>query len=179
MEASQKHEPNPEAIAWYLARSERLLDDIGDRVQALRARGGQLAGFSGTVLALAGASAAPMLRELSSVARIGAGVALLTGSLFLIAAFVIALRGTSTPRAVSDISVREAANYATDRFTREPDLWRVQLRTIKALVAAIDATGQQGDAVARAVTWAGRCFLFGLAGVGLALGILVSVEAIR
>lgn len=166
-------------MAWYLARSERLLDDIADRVQALRSRGGQLAGFSAAVLALAGANAGPMLREMSAAARLATGVALLAGSISLIAASVIALRGTSMPRVVSDISVREAANYTTDRFTHEPDLWRVQLRTINALVAAITETGHQGDVAARAVRWAGRCFRVGLVGVGVALGILVSMVAFR
>lgn len=47
---------DPETIAWYLQRSEALLDDLRERVQVLRARGGQLAGFAGAVLAPAGAN---------------------------------------------------------------------------------------------------------------------------
>ena len=54
-------EPNPEAIAWYVKRSEDLLDDLRDRVRLLRTRGGQLAGFSGAVLALAGANVVSVL----------------------------------------------------------------------------------------------------------------------
>lgn len=45
---------NPEAIAWYLVRSEGLLEELRKRVESLRTHGGQLAGFSGAVLALAG-----------------------------------------------------------------------------------------------------------------------------
>jgi len=54
--AAVERVPNPEAIAWYVQRAENLLDDLRDRVQSLRSRGGQLAGFSGAVIALAGAN---------------------------------------------------------------------------------------------------------------------------
>ncbi len=175
MEASREREPNPEAIAWYLARSERLLDDMRERVRALLSRCGQLAGFSGAVLALVGANAASILSALRSGARETAGLALLLGSLALVAAFITALRGSSVPSGVSDVSAREAAGYLLPRFIREPDLWRVQLRTIKTLVIAIDATTQQADAIDRAVRWAARFFLFGLAAVGAALSILLVV----
>jgi hypothetical protein len=56
--------PNPEAIAWYLKRSEDLLDDLRDQIGSLRTRGGQLAGFSGAILALAGANAVSVLDAL-------------------------------------------------------------------------------------------------------------------
>jgi hypothetical protein len=167
--------PNPEAIAWYLARSERLLDDLRERFRALLSRCGQLAGFSGAVLALVGANAHSILASLHDGTRKAAGLSLLFGSFALIAAFVTALRGSAVPRGVSDVSAREAAGYLLPRFTSEPDLWRVQLRTVKALVTAIDATTQQVDAINRAVAWATRFFLAGLAAVGIALAILVLV----
>lgn len=96
-------DPNPEAIAWYVEKSERLLDDLRARVLSLRTRGGQLAGFSGAVLALAGANAESVLDALHGVARGVAGASLLVGSLFLIAALGAALRGTLLPQLVSDI----------------------------------------------------------------------------
>jgi hypothetical protein len=172
VEASREREPNPEAIAWYLARSERLLDDLRERVRALLSRSGQLAGFSGAVV---GANADSILASLGDGTRRAAGLCLLLGSFALIAAFVTALRGSSVPRGVSDVSAREAAGYLLPRFTGEPDLWRVQLRTVKALVTAIDATTQQVDAINRAVVWATRFFIFGLMSVGAALAILVLV----
>lgn len=52
---------NPEAIAWYQQRSEHLLHDHRERIDVLRTRGGQVAGFSGAVLALAGANADSIL----------------------------------------------------------------------------------------------------------------------
>jgi hypothetical protein len=167
--------PNPEAIAWYVHRAEDLLDDLRGRVQSLRSRGGQLAGFSGAVIALVGANAESMLDAVRHVARAAIGVSLLAGTILLILAFVTALRGTLLPQLVSDISAREVANYLTDRFSHEPDLWRVQMRTIRGLLDSIESTTRQGDKAAQAVSWAGRFFLAGLSAVGIALAILISV----
>jgi hypothetical protein len=168
-------QPNPEAIAWYVQRSEALLDDLRERVQSLRSRGGQLAGFSGAVLALAGANAEAILDALHGAARTAAGIALLLGAVLLIAAFVRALRGTLLPKLVSDISAEEVANYTTERFTHEGDLWRVHVRTIRGLLISIQSTTQQGDKAAEAVNGAGRLFLGGLFMVGIALAILIAV----
>jgi len=172
---SATREPNPSAIAWYVERAEALLDDLRDRVQSLRSRGGQLAGFSGAVIALAGGNAEAILRAVHGPARDAAGVALLVGAVSLIAAFVTALRGTMLPQLVSDISAREIANYTTERFTHEPDLWRVHIRTINGLLISIASTTRQGDRAAKAVQWAGRFFLAGLLAVGIALAILIAV----
>jgi hypothetical protein len=114
--------PNPEAIAWYLKRSEGLLNDLRERVQALRIRGGQLAGFSGAVLALAGANLVSVLEVLHGAARDCAAFSLLVGLLFLIVALVTTLRGTLVRELVSDLSAAEVANYTSERFTHEPDL---------------------------------------------------------
>jgi hypothetical protein len=167
--------PNPEAIAWYVQRSEDLLDRHRGRVEALRSRGGQLAGFSGAILALAGANAEAVLGALHGPALTGAGGLLLIGSICLVAALVLALRGAMTSKLVVDISVEEIANYTTDRFINEPDLWRVQMRTIRGLLTLIDAATLQGDATARMITRAQYLFLVGLFAVGNALGILVAV----
>lgn len=97
------------------------------------------------------------------------------GTILLIAAFVTALRGTLLPNLVSDISAKEVANYLTERFTHEPDLWRVHIRTIRGLLKSINSTTRQGDKAAQAVMWAGRFFLAGLSAVGIALAILILV----
>jgi hypothetical protein len=120
---------NPEAIAWYLKRSEALLDDLRERALSQRIRGGQLAGFSGAVLALAGANVDSVLSALHGATRDFAGGLILIGVLFLVASLVTVLRGTVLPM-LSGISVEEVANYVSQRFTDEPDLWRVHLRTI-------------------------------------------------
>jgi hypothetical protein len=167
--------PNPEAIAWYVQRSEDLLDRHRGRVEALRSRAGQLAGFSGAILALAGANAESVLGALHGVARTSAGALLLVGAACLVAALVVAIRGFLTPRLVVDVSLEEVANYASRRFTDEPDLWRVQIRTLRGLAALVDATSHQRDIAARRIARAGYLFLVGLFAVGNALGILIAV----
>lgn len=166
---------NPEAIAWYVRRSEDLLDDLRERAQSLRIRGGQLAGFSGAVLALAGANADSVLGVLDGAARAGAGVSLLIGVLLLVVALVTALRGTLMLERVREISTEEVANYTSERFIYEPDLWRVHVRMIHSLLDAIEAITIQGDEAARALRKAEYSFLTGLFSVGVALGILIVV----
>jgi len=166
---------NPEAIAWYLKRAEDLLDDLGDGVRSLRVRGGQLAGFSGAVLALAGANVGLVLGALHGLARYCAGISLLTGVLLLVISLVTALLGTVLPQFVSEISAEEVANYTSERFIHEPDLWRVHVRTIRSLLDAIESITVQGDEAARAVRKAEYSFLTGLFSVGVALAILIVV----
>lgn len=174
-EAQAARQPNAEAIAWYVNRAEDLLDDLRERVQSLRSRGGQLAGFSGAVIALVGANAESMLDAVHNAARVAIGISLLLGTILLIAAFLTALYGTLLPNLVSDISAEEIANYTTERFTHEPDLWRVHIRTINGLLISIASTTKQGDKAADAVRLAARFFLVGLLAVGVALAILVAV----
>lgn len=71
------------------------------------------------------------------------------------------------------ISGREIANYATTRFTHEPDLWRVHIRTIKGLLISIDSTTKAGDKAVVTLRWASLLFLAGLLSVGFALGIFI------
>ncbi|MGH2940540.1 MAG: hypothetical protein ACRDPE_20730 [Solirubrobacterales bacterium] len=166
--------PNAEAIAWYVKRSEDLLDDLRDRVRLLRTRGGQLAGFSGAVLALAGANIASVLDALHGVLRGCAGISLLVGVLMLVASLVTALRGTPAARYVADLSAEEVANYTADRFIREPDLWRVHVRTIRSLLREIEVITLESDQAAQAVRKAEYLFLTGLTSVGIVLGVLIA-----
>jgi len=59
--------PNPDAIAWYVSQAEAVLDDLRERVQSLRSRASQLAGFTAAVVALVGGSAERILAGLISV----------------------------------------------------------------------------------------------------------------
>jgi hypothetical protein len=167
-------EPNPEAIAWYVQKSEGLLEDLRATVQAQRVRGGQLAGFAGAVLALVGANAESILAALHGLGRDMAGVSLLLGSLLLIASLVAALRGTLLPQPVSDISTDEVANYTLERFTHEPDLWRVQVRVIQGLLASIESMTWHIDGAARILEKAEYFFLSGLFTVGIAFATLIA-----
>ncbi len=170
--------PNPEAIAWYVEKSEGLLGDLRARVLALRVRGGQLAGFSGAVLALAGANAESILSALHGPARDVAGASLLVGSILLTAALAAALRGTLLPSVVSDIAGHEVANYASERFIDEPDLWRVHVRTIRGLLASIESLSRDAKDAARMVEKAEYFFLSGLFTVGIAFATLIAVMTI-
>jgi hypothetical protein len=167
--------PNPEAIAWYLARSEALLDELRERVLSLRARGGQLAGFAGAVLALAGANVDSLLGALNGAARDLAGGSLLMGLLLLVLSLVTVMRGTVLSESISALSAKEVANYASERFIHEPDLWRVHQRTILGLVGVIKAIAAQGDGGARAVRKAEYFFFAGLFTVGAAFVTLIMV----
>lgn len=167
---------NPEAIAWYLKRSEDLLDDLRVQVQSLRIRGGQIAGFSGAILALAGANSASALDSLSGVARGGAGVSLMLGtaSLIMSLALALALRGSLVPGSAPEGSTREIANFASERFTNEPCLWRVHVRAIRTVRYAIEASTRQGDQVAKAIKRAEIIFLVGLFSVGVSFATVVA-----
>jgi hypothetical protein len=169
--------PNPEAIAWYVTRSEVLFEDLRDRVQSLRARGGQLAGFSGAVLALAGGNVFSVLDALDGASRVWAALLLSAGVLSLIVALVTAVRGTLMPDLISDVSAREVANYTSERFTHEPELWRVHVRTIRGLLASIEFMNGKGDDAARAVRRAEFFFLVGLSSVGVAFATLIGEVA--
>jgi hypothetical protein len=166
--------PNPEAIAWYLKRSEALLDDLREQIKSLRLRGGQIAGFSGAILALVGANYAPALDSLSGVAREAAGVSLMLGALSLVLSLVIALRGSLAPELVADSSLWEIANFASERFATEPDLWRVQIRTIRTRRDAVEASLLRGSKVVQATKKAEFFFLVGLLLVGVSFATVIA-----
>ena len=164
---------NPEAIAWYLERSERLLGELRERTLSLRARGAQLAGFAGAVLALAGANVDSVLGSLGGVPRDCAGGSLLVGILLLVACLLVVLRGTVFPESISIISANEVANYLTERFIAEPDLWRMHLRTIHGLLDLIELTTNQGDDAERSLRKAEYFFFAGLLAVAAAFATFI------
>jgi hypothetical protein len=164
-----------EAIAWYLQRSEGLLSELRERVASLRARGAQLAGFSGAILALAGANVDSVLVALHGATRDLAGGSLLLGLLLLVLTLITVLRGTVLPASISALSAQEVANYVTERFLHESDLWRVHQRTIVGLLDVIQRFAAQEDVAARAVRKAEYFFFSGLFTVGVAFATLIAV----
>jgi hypothetical protein len=129
-------------------------------------------------LALAGANVSAVLGSLDGIARDAAGICLLLGVLLLIASLATALSGTLVPRLVADISAREVFYYASERFTHEPDLWRVHVRTLRTMLDAIQWTTLQGDKVAFAIRKAEYLFMTGLFSVAAALATLIAVMTI-
>ena len=138
---ARHREPNPEAIAWYVQQAEALLGELRSRVQTLRSRAGQLAGFAAAVVALVGGNADQILNNLDGTPRTVSGTALLLGTILLVSALgVSVVGGPLRSQTISDISAREISNYMTEPFTHEPDLWRIHIRTIRGLLESIDFT---------------------------------------
>ena len=137
--------PNPEAIAWYLARSEDLLGELRERIQSLRDRGGQIAGFSGAVLALAGANVDSVLGALHGAARDLAGGSLLLGPLLLVLSLVTVLRGTFLPDSLSASRPGRSRTTLTERFIHEPTYGGFIFGRSTRLQDAIETTTRQGD----------------------------------
>ncbi|MBS1679392.1 MAG: hypothetical protein JST08_18610 [Actinobacteria bacterium] len=94
----------------------------------------------------------------------------------MIASLAAALRATLIPpRLDTDLSVDEVANYVADRFLREPELWRIHVRTIHGLLRLIELTTHHGDGAERALRKAEYFFLVGLFAVGVAFAILIAM----
>lgn len=151
-----------------------MLGDLQERIQSLRSRSSQLAGFAAAVVALVGGNADRILATLSGVPREVAGLSLLAGMALLVAALISSILGAPfRPQLMSDISAREIANYTTRRFTNEPELWRVHIRTIKGLLASIRSVTKAADRAVATLRWATLLFLLGLLAVAVALGIFI------
>jgi hypothetical protein len=161
--------PNPTAIAWYVEEAQRLLEDQQRRAESLRTRGGQLAGFGAAVLALIGGNAGEIVGDLEGSCRTLAALALILAVLNLAASVAVAIFGALRPKLYAAISADEIVNYTTDRFLREPDLWRVHVRSLRALAEATESAQDAGHTAARALVWSLRAFLLGLASAMVAI----------
>lgn len=166
-------EPNPAAIAWYVEEAQRLLEDQQRRAESLRTRGGQVAGFGAAVFALIGGNAGSVLGATEGSARVAVGVALLIAVTSLAAAVALAIWGIVKPRPFAVITADEIANYTSDRLLSEPDLWRVHLRSLRALEVATRQAEEDGNVAARAIARALVAFQSGLAFSLISLGTLI------
>jgi hypothetical protein len=81
--------------------------------------------------------------------------------------------GVILPRPFAAIAADEIANYTSDRFLAEPDLWRVQIRSLRALEKATRETEEGANAAAAAVKISLYGFLTGLAFSLISLGTLI------
>jgi len=139
-----------------------LLEDQQRRAESLRTRGGQVAGFGATVLALIGGNATRILGAIDGCARTVIGVALIAAALSLTGAVAVAIWGAVRPRLFATISADEITNYTTERFLAEPDLWRVHVRSLRALRDATAGAQEAGNSAAEAIVWSLWAFLAGL-----------------
>lgn len=117
----------------------------------MRTRGGQVAGFGAVFLALIGGNAAKILETVDGYTGTATGLALLGASLCLAVSVVVAVVGVIKPQPFASISADEITNYVSDRFQSEPDLWRVHVRSLRALETATRNAQDGGNAAAKAI----------------------------
>lgn len=165
--------PNPAAIAWYVEDAQRLLEDQQRRSESLKTRGGQVAGFGAAVLALIGGNAVTILEVADGATRIVTGLTLVVALLGLTVSVSVAVWGVSTPNKFVAVGADEITSYASDRFLEEPDLWRVQLRSLHALERATRKAQEDGNSAAVAISISLRAFLGGLVFSLISLATLV------
>jgi hypothetical protein len=115
-------DPNAEAIEWYVEEAQRLLEDQQRRAEALRSRGGQVAGFAAAVLALVAGNASPLLGAASGHARLVVGLALLAAMACLTLAVTVAIWGVMRPQPFVAMAADEITAFTSNRFLEEPDL---------------------------------------------------------
>lgn len=166
-------EPNPAAIMWYVQEAQRLLEDQQRHAESLRIRGGQIAGFGAAVLALIGGNAATIVEAVEGSGRLAIGVALLAAVLCLAVAVAVAIWGVIRPQSFAVIAADEIANYTSERFLNEHDVWRVHVRSLRALEVSARQTEEEGNAAARAIMTSLRAFLAGLAFSSISVGTLI------
>jgi hypothetical protein len=169
----QLREANPEAIAWYVEEAQRLLEDQQRRAESLRTRGGQVAGFGAVFLAVIGGNATTILEAVDGGVGAVIGSALIAASLCLTASVAVAIVGVIKPQSYATISAEEIANYLSDRFRNEPELWRVHVRSLRALRTATKDAQEGGNAAARAINLSLFAFLAGLAFSVIAVSTLI------
>lgn len=98
---------------------------------------------------------------------------LLGASLCLAVSVVVAVVGVIKPQPFASISADEITNYLSDRFLSEPDLWRVHVRSLRALETATRNAQDGGNAAAQAINVSLFAFLAGLAFSVVSIGILI------
>lgn len=150
-----------------------MLEDQQRRSESLKARGGQVAAFGAAVLALIGGNAVTILGAVEGAVRVVAGLSLLAALLSLVVAVSVAVWGVSTPKEFVALAADEITNYASDRFLKEPDLWRVHLRSLHALAQATRKAQEDGNSAAVAIRISLRAFLGGLVFSLVSLGTVI------
>jgi ABC-type glycerol-3-phosphate transport system permease component len=167
---------NSEAIASYVEEAQRLLEEQQRRAESLQTRAGQIAGFGAVLLALLGGNAATILHEVHD-GRTEVAVLLIAATLFLAVSVAVAVIGVSSLQSYASIAAEEVGNYLTDPFLDAPELWRVQVRSLRALRRAIEDAQERGNAVLKSITISLYSLLVGLALAVVAIAVL-TVELI-
>jgi hypothetical protein len=164
---------NREAIAWYVEEAQRLLEEQQRRVESLRTRGGQIAGFGALFLALIGGNAASILGQVHGGGKAIVAAALILAGFLLAMSVAVAAVGVSKQGWHVTVAADEIANYLTEPFLDAPELWPVQVRSIRALKSAAEDAQKGADDVLKSITVSLYAFLAGLASAVIAVGILL------
>lgn len=167
---------NSEAIAWYVEEAQRLLADQQRRAESLQTRAGQIAGFGAVLLALIGGNAATILHEARGGST-GIALLLIVAALCLAVSVAVAVVGVSRTQSYAEISADEVANYLTDAFLDAPELWQVQVRSIRSLQEAIEDAQKRGNDALKSITVSLYALLIGLALAALSV-VILTVELI-
>ena len=150
-----------------------MLEDQQRRAESLRTRGGQIAGFGAVFLALIGGNATRILETVGGGAGTAIGVGLIAASLCLAASVTVAVVGVIKPQSYATISADEITNYLSDRFRNEPDLWRVHIRSLRALETAARDAQEGGNVAAKAINLSLFAFVLGLGFSVIAIATLI------
>jgi hypothetical protein len=169
---------NHETLAWATENARELLKEENDRIQALDAKAGQLAGFSGVILAVLGSIATDSFdKNLGAVgdpvfaAMYFASVGALTAAILWLVFFAL------KPQRFIAINARELTAYLEDDRLLRAQPWALQIRTLRALRDCTLWAQQGAEQKANRLTTGVVIFAVGLAAalaavVALGLGTL-------
>jgi predicted PurR-regulated permease PerM len=98
---------------------------------------------------------------------------LIIAALCLAASVAVAVKGVSSQGANLSVSTNEITNYLTAPFLDAPELWRVQVRALRAMEAAAEFTQKRADDALKSITVSLYAFLVGLGFAVVSVGFLI------
>lgn len=101
------------------------------------------------------------------------GATLLAAVLCVATAVAIAIWGVVKPRPFAALAADEIKIYSSKRFLAEPDLWRVHVRSLRALEKSTREAQKDGNVAAGAIMISLHALLAGLGFSLISLGTLI------
>lgn len=86
----------------------------------------------------------------------------------------VSVVGVGKTQAYAEISADEVANYLTEPFLNAPELWRVQVRSLRTVSEVIEDAQKRGNDALKSITVSFYAFLVGLAFAVLAVVVLTA-----
>lgn len=120
-------------VEWATQNARDLLREESDRIQALDTKAGQLAGFSGVILALLGSLAKDAFtRDLGCVGDPVFAVAYFLAAGTLAGALLWLVFSALKPQRFVAIDADELTQYLEDERLLRAEPWALQIRTLRA-----------------------------------------------